>query len=191
VKALEGEVKCAAVETVTLVDLLDARGDLTRGRLAHVFFLKVDVEGAEAVVLEGAKPLFEAKRVSYVLFENHAKWRPTQEAMGLEKFVTVGDVVQQMVEFGYKCAYTTPWGLVPFETPGTPEGDKGFPGCNEGLPFCARHRLYNRQVWVRGPGAIGVLRCRGELHAPPLPPLPRRATSCAQPRPKRTFTWRG
>ena len=46
-------MKCAAVETVTLVDLLDARGDLTRGRLAHVFFLKVDVEGAEAVVLEG------------------------------------------------------------------------------------------------------------------------------------------
>jgi len=147
VKRLEGEVKCGALETVTLVDLLDARGDITKGRNARVFLLKVDVEGAEAVVLAGAAPLFAAKRVSYVLFENHAKWRATQEAIGVAEFVSVGDVVQRLVDVGYKCAYVTPWGLMPFETKGTPSGDKGFPGCNEGLPQCARHRLYNRQVW--------------------------------------------
>ena len=65
----------------------------------------------------------------------------------MEAFVSVGEVVQNLVGFGYRCAYVTPWGLIPFETPGTPGGDKAFPGCKEGLPFCARHRLYNRQVW--------------------------------------------
>jgi FkbM family methyltransferase len=149
VAALQGEVRCSSIETVALADLLDERGDITKGHGARVFLLKVDVEGAEAVVLAGAAPLFAAKRVSYVLFENHAKWRASQEAIGMKVFVSVGDVVQQLVAFGYRCAYVSPWGLLPFETPGTPSGDKAFPGCKEGLPACARHRLYNRQVWVR------------------------------------------
>ena len=140
-------VNCSTIETVTLVDLLDKQGAITKGKVARVFLLKIDVEGAEAVVLAGAATLFAAKRISYVLFENHAKWKATQEAIGVKNFVSVGDVVQQMMGFGYKCAYVTPWGLLPFEMPGTPSGDKSLPGCKEGLPFCARHRLYNRQVW--------------------------------------------
>ena len=149
VAELQGAVNCSAVEAVTLAALLDEVGDLTKGREARVFLLKVDVEGAEAAVLAGAAPLFAAKRVSYLLFENHAKWRAAQEAIGMEKFVTVGDVVQQLASFSYKCFYISHWGLIPFELPNTASGDKGYPGCREGLPQCARHRLYNRQVWVR------------------------------------------
>ena len=167
---LAGERKCATIQTLTLVDLLDAHGELTRGRGARVFLLKIDVEGAEAVVLEGAWPLFAAKRVSYVLFENHAKWEATQRSLGNPRLVTVGEVVGRMRGHGYTCFYVTPWGLLPFEVPATPSGDKERPGCSEGLPFCARHRLYNRQFWVSSvPCAARSSALFPPLHHSPIP----------------------
>jgi FkbM family methyltransferase len=141
------QAACQTLPTVTLAHLVDVQGELTRGRSARVFLLKVDVEGAEAVVLAGAEPLLAAKRISYLIFENHAKWRATQEAMGLPSFVSVGAVVARLGALGYACHYVSPWGLVPFEVPGTPGGDAPRPGCSEGLPFCARWRLYDRQFW--------------------------------------------
>jgi FkbM family methyltransferase len=61
---------CESIETVPLGALVDKEV----GPSARVFLLKVDVEGAEALVLRGAEQLFRAKRVSFVVFENHAKW---------------------------------------------------------------------------------------------------------------------
>jgi hypothetical protein len=65
----------------------------------------------------------------------------------VEPFISVGTAVAQLVGFGYRCFYVHPAGLLPFEVQGTPSGDAARPGCSEGLPFCARHRLYNRQFW--------------------------------------------
>ena len=98
-------------------------------------------------MLAGAAPLFRDKRISYVVFEDHAKWAATQAAMGVPALITVGAVARDLAGFGYKCHYVTPWGLLPFELPGTPSGDAARPGCGEGLPFCARWRLYDRQFW--------------------------------------------
>lgn len=136
---------CSTVRAVTLDDLVDAEA----GARARVFFLKVDVEGAEALVLAGAARLLAAQRISYVLFENHAKWAQAQEAAGVSPFVGVGDVVGGLVRAGYRCAYVHRRGLLPFEVQGTPSGDaaRAAAECHEGLPLCARWRLYNRHFW--------------------------------------------
>ena len=197
-----GERSCTDIDTLTLADLLDVEGDLTRGLNARVFLLKVDVEGAEAVVLAGAAPLFAAKRISYVVFENHMKWADTQAALGLKKLISVGEVVTQLARHGYKCHYVSPWGLLPFEIEGTETGDAPRPGCNEGLPFCARHRLYNRQFWVRwGPHAHARAPRPFPLHHASLPaPTPHttrnalahcRAMFCVQQALRRMPAWSG
>jgi FkbM family methyltransferase len=138
---------CAVVEAVTVADLVDR--EALAGPAARVFFLKIDVEGGEALVLAGAERLFAQQRVSYVLFENHAKWSQAQEAVGFSPFVGVGDAVRALAAHGYRCFYLHSRGLVPFASRGTPAGDAARPvsDCHEGLPFCARWRLYNRQFW--------------------------------------------
>jgi hypothetical protein len=169
---------CSEVTVARLDDLVDEEA----GPDARVFFLKIDTEGAEALVLAGAERLFAAQRVAYVLFENHAQWHPTQasarpeplrashhppasypllsnpcatliaapqEALGIpeERFISVGAVVRGLAVHGYRCFYVHPRGLLPFEAEGTPTGDAWRTDCHEGLPFCARHRLYNRAFW--------------------------------------------
>ena len=100
-------------------------------------------------MLAGAERLFAEQRVSFVLFENHAKWSQAQEAVGFTPFVGVGDAVRALVAHGYRCFYLHARGLVPFASKGTPQGEAARPvsDCHEGLPFCARWRLYNRQFW--------------------------------------------
>lgn len=134
---------CEAVPTVRVDDLVDERAGVN----ARVFFLKIDVEGAEALVLLGSQRLFKAQRVAYVLFENNAKWEAAQADLGLSPAITVGDVAAEMHAMGYACFFTHFEGLVPLPVKGTPAGDAPRPGCSEGLPFCARHRLYNRKFW--------------------------------------------
>ena len=99
--------------------------------------------------MSGGAPLFAAKRVSYVVFENHAKWHGVQESLGVSPFVSVGDVVREMGGWGYKCWYMSPWGLFPFPTPGSAEGEVPMRGCTPTIyaPSCARWRLYSRQFW--------------------------------------------
>ena len=138
---------CSDVQTTTVAELVDREA----GAAARVFFLKIDVEGAEALVLAGAAPLFAQQRISYVLFENHAKWRQAQEAAGVPAagFVGVGAAVRALAAHGYRCFYAHGLGLIPFVAAGTPQGEAARPAadCHEGLPFCARWRLYDRQFW--------------------------------------------
>ena len=56
---------------------------------------------------------------------------------------------RELVAHGYRCFYLHARGLVPFASKGTPQGEAARPvsDCHEGLPFCARWRLYNRQFW--------------------------------------------
>jgi FkbM family methyltransferase len=136
---------CVQLQTTTI----DALVNTKKGQDARVFFLKVDVEGAEALVLQGAKKLIKARRISFILFENHIAWTDTQSDLGIHPFITVGDVVKDLAKNGYKCFYMHFNGLIPFPYEGSPEGDRARPVtvCHEGLPRCARHRLYNRQFW--------------------------------------------
>jgi FkbM family methyltransferase len=126
-------------------DLVDAEA----GADARVFFLKVDVEGAEALVLAGARRLFERARVAYVLFESHSKWTNAQADLGVVPFIGVGDVVAELTSLGYTCFYSHHRGLIPFASRGTPAGERARPvsECHEGLPFCAWWRVYSRQFW--------------------------------------------
>jgi FkbM family methyltransferase len=139
--------ECAVVEAVTVADLVDRES--AAGPMSRLFFLKVDVEGFEALVLAGAERLFAAQRISFVLFENHAKWRQAQEAAGVSPFISVGHTVRILVAHGYRCYYLHARGLVPFVSEGTVAGNAARPvaECHEGLPFCARWRLYDRQFW--------------------------------------------
>lgn len=139
--------ECAVVEAVTVTDLVNRES--LAGPTSRLFFLKIDVEGFEALVLAGAARLFAAQRISFVLFENHAKWRQAQEAAGVAPFISVGAAVRALIAHGYRCYYLHARGLVPFVTEGTPAGEAARPvaECHEGLPFCARWRLYDRQFW--------------------------------------------
>ena len=145
VNSSDGERNCTMLKVSTLDNLVNTKG----GKDARVFFLKVDVEGAEALVLDGARQLIKEGRVSYLLFENHVKWRAAQADLGVDPFRSVGDVVGSLHAEGYTCFYMHPLGLIPYITANTPEGDRARPAsaCHEGLPFCARHRFYNRQFW--------------------------------------------
>ena len=136
---------CVQLQTSTIDDLVNTK----KGHDAKVFFLKVDVEGAEALVLQGAKELIAARRISFILFENHIVWLQTQSDIGIHPFISVGDVVKDLAKYGYKCFYMNFYGLIPFPNEGSIEGDRARPVtvCHEGLPWCARHRLYNRQFW--------------------------------------------
>jgi FkbM family methyltransferase len=85
---------CVHLQTSTIDDLVNTK----KGRDAKVFFLKVDVEGAEALVLQGAKELIAARRISFILFENHIVWLQTQSDLGIHPFITVGDVVKDLAK---------------------------------------------------------------------------------------------
>jgi FkbM family methyltransferase len=136
---------CVQLQTSTIDDLVNSK----KGPDAQVFFLKVDVEGADAIVLDGAKELIAANRISFILFENHLVWKDAQEDLGIHPLIYVGDVVKDLAKNGYKCFYMHFYGLIPFPYEGSIEGDRARPVsvCHEGLPLCARHRLYNRQFW--------------------------------------------
>ena len=142
----DGVRNCTDVPVTRLTDLVNRDA----GSAARVFFLKIDVEGAEALVLAGARELFVDARVAFVLFENHNKWAHAQEdLLGVSEFISVGRVVRDFRDMGYRCFYTHSRGLIPFLSEGTADGDRARPKsiCHEGLPFCARHRIYNRQFW--------------------------------------------
>jgi len=85
---------CAQLQTSTIDDL----GNLKKGHEARVFFLKVDVEGAEAIVLKGAMELISASRISFILFENHLVWKDAQEDLGIHPTIYVGDVVKDLAK---------------------------------------------------------------------------------------------
>jgi FkbM family methyltransferase len=136
---------CFQLQTSTIDDLVN----LKKGPDAKVFFLKVDVEGAEVIVLKGAMELITANRISFILFENHLVWKDAQEDLGIHPTIYVGDVVKDLAKKGYQCFYMHFYGLIPFPYEGSSEGNRARPVdvCHEGLPRCARHRLYNRQFW--------------------------------------------
>jgi FkbM family methyltransferase len=56
------------VEMTTLDDLVSGRSDI-----AHIEVLKIDAEGADALVIEGARGLLSDRRIEHVFFEHDAK----------------------------------------------------------------------------------------------------------------------
>lgn len=61
-----------------------------------VEFLKVDCEGADALVLEGAEALLSGGRIKHVVFEENL---PRQQALGIAE----GRAVIWLEKFGYSC----------------------------------------------------------------------------------------
>ena len=71
-----------------------------------------------------------------------------QEDLGVSPFITVGAVAGEIARAGYKCYYASAWGLIPFPTAGTPEGDALEEGCTPTYyAKCSRASLYSRQFW--------------------------------------------
>ena len=61
-----------------------------------VTFMKIDCEGADALVLEGARGLLEQKIIRHVCFEENP---PRIEALGL----TASTACRLLRELGYQC----------------------------------------------------------------------------------------
>jgi len=143
-------VNCSQVRAWALDDLLDSKELRERGlggSKARVFFLKIDAEGGDALVLAGARRLLAEKRISYLLFENNFKWDKLQDFLGYEPRQTVGQAVAYVAGHGYKCYFVHPKGLVPIPVMGTPEGERAHAGCKKGNVECARWRIYDRAFW--------------------------------------------
>ena len=62
---LSGVGERARVDAVSLDDFLEARGSWSKGRLPDL--VKVDVEGAEAEVIRGARGLLSARRTTWIV----------------------------------------------------------------------------------------------------------------------------
>ena len=79
-------------------------------RLDHMFqgedieLLKIDCEGADSLVLEGAETLLSSGRIKHVVFEENL---PRQQKLGIEE----GRAVRWLEKFGYSCSRldTDPW----------------------------------------------------------------------------------
>ena len=108
------------------------------------------------------------------MFENHVKWTSVQTMLGVSPLVTVGAAVRELVSFGYTCFYMHTKGLIPFPSRGTPAGDAARPAaaCHEGLPFCARWRVYDRQFWSNvfcaAPTEAGIMDWLQDAIVPPM-----------------------
>ena len=66
---------------------------------------------------------------------------------GAGAFVGVGGAAKWLRGFGYECFFIHAMGLIPLEAEGTPSGERARADCGEGLPSCARWRLYDRLFW--------------------------------------------
>jgi hypothetical protein len=78
-----------AVEAMTLDDYCEREG------LTHIDFVKIDVEGAEFLVLEGATELLASKDAPVILFEVN---EDTAQKLGLE----TADVKKLLGANGYR-----------------------------------------------------------------------------------------
>lgn len=69
-----------------------------------VELLKIDCEGADSLVLEGAEGLLSEGRIKHVVFEENL---PRQQALGIEE----GRAVRWLEKLGYSCSLleTDPW----------------------------------------------------------------------------------
>lgn len=62
----------------------------------EIALLKIDCEGADALVLEGAEALLSAGRIKHVVFEENL---PRQQALGINE----GQAIRLLEKFGYSC----------------------------------------------------------------------------------------
>ena len=87
----------------TVLDSLSVTDALQSHPKAHIAFLKIDIEGGEAKVIAGARPLFEQRRIEMAVVESH-HWKKgnARESMRL---------VGMVFEYGYTitCLYHTAW----------------------------------------------------------------------------------
>lgn len=74
---------------------------------APVLLLKVDAEGFDAHVLRGAARLLRERRVIFLTFEYHWKWKSDPDGASLR------GVVEDLRKAGYMCWLMTPTHLIP------------------------------------------------------------------------------
>jgi len=147
------------------VDVEGAEADVIAGgealfkgqRVSYVVFenhSKVSAGGGRGAQLQQRtyRALTHARTHAHTHTHTHARartqWRGQQDVMHPgAPFITVGEVAKWMKGWGYDCWYIHQLGLIPFEVEGTPGGDRERADCGEGLPWCSRARLYDRQFW--------------------------------------------
>lgn len=79
-----------------------------RSSPANIFLLKVDAEGYDYDILDGASTLLAAHRVKFLSFEYNDKWFTNGRTR------TLKDVTTQLHDkFGYQCHWITPAQLIP------------------------------------------------------------------------------
>ena len=95
-------VRCATLDEFAMLHLGWARGapQLASRQLPLVDLLSVDVEGQDALVLEGATELLRAKAVAVLEFEfiGRGFWRPDHQDQRLLR-----DVLRKLESHGYHC----------------------------------------------------------------------------------------
>lgn len=73
--------------------------------IKQIDFLKIDVEGHETKVIEGASDLIERKSIKCIQFEYNATWTTAESKLE--------NVYNYLYEFGYKFYRLTIWGKIP------------------------------------------------------------------------------
>jgi FkbM family methyltransferase len=98
-------------------------GLIASGQIAAPHMIKIDVEGAELLVLHGAAKLLKSPKPPIMLIEVFAPW---ERAFGY----TPWDVFEVLIAAGYHIVYVCPDGLRDFkpsrEHPTPPEYEKGY-----------------------------------------------------------------
>jgi len=98
------------VQLTTIDKFIDKTG------IAVPDFIKIDVEGAELLVLQGAKNWFSGESHPIMLIEVFAPW---EKAFNYQP----GTLLTWLQEFGYSFLFACPEGLLAY----TPTADKPFP----------------------------------------------------------------
>jgi hypothetical protein len=88
-------------------EILPIRTSSSAQNQLQIFFLKIDAEGYDPMVLDGAYNLLKNKNVLYFCFEYNGKWFTNGRSR------TLKSVVAELFDLGYFCFYITEAKLIP------------------------------------------------------------------------------
>jgi FkbM family methyltransferase len=131
---------------------------LAASRLPSPQLLKIDVEGAERFVLEGARGFFASGARPLMLIELYAPW---QRAFGYGPWV----VLEPLLALGYRVEFVCPEGLVAHG----PTAEQPFPPAYErGYNVLVHHPAQHTARMAR----VAALRAGAGAAVLPMPPAP-------------------
>jgi len=73
------------------------------------FLFKIDAEGYDPLVLDGAEPLLRIAGVKFIVFEHNEKWAAVKASVQLRS------VVAALLDFNYACAFALHDILLPLD----------------------------------------------------------------------------